>query len=101
MHLFLNEFKDDVFQFILIMLIKYVSGDRTPVSMEVDWRHVVFVAFDHVSLEEESSERDLTRIFTATQMTIQPMGFDSGKCDIQGNHFFLPEKEKNALKSVI
>lgn len=32
---------------------------------------------------------------------MQPMGFGSGKCDIQGNHFFLLEEKKNALKSVI
>lgn len=83
------------------MIVRYVSRDRTPVIKEANWGHIVFVAFDHVSLEEESSERDLTEIFTAAQMTMQPMGFGSGKCDIQGNHFFLLEEKKNALKSVI
>lgn len=54
------------------MLVRYVSGDRIPVSKEVNLNHVVFVAFDHVSLEEESSESDLTEIFTVTQMTLHP-----------------------------
>lgn len=36
MHAFLYEIKDYVFQFILLMLVGYVSEDRTPLSKEVN-----------------------------------------------------------------
>lgn len=61
------------------MLVIHVPGDRKHISKEVNVSHVVFVAFDYVNLEEESSERDLREILTVTQMTLHPLGFGSGK----------------------
>jgi len=44
MHIFMN-----FIQFIIIVLVRYISEERKYVSKQINWSHFLLVAFDHFS----------------------------------------------------